>query len=398
MTAATTNADSERAIDQAIDHATRLRLLEPRRGPVPSAFTRRVAIGDPQTSARRWFGALAAHGLLGADGWLRPDVQLIAMGDYFDYRVAERDAARVEGVLILSWLAAHDPAHVTVLLGNHDVIRVIELATVSDERFREAADAAAPISELPRAERRAATARFLHEFPEIPTPGYVARDFNAFTVEQRALVQRLLLAERCALATTGKVLGVPVLLTHAGITKRELGYLCARDHHVATIAEALQLRLAGAVRTVADAWTAGKPMALSLAPLHVPGSGGEEGGGLLYHRPADPERPGADPNWEAGARAPRKYDPRTVLPRGLAQVVGHTGHTKAIKEMPRWRADDCDDARGGIRTLRVDHEGVATYRRGVHPAGKRDAVLYMTDPEMHYVDSPADVAILELEL
>jgi hypothetical protein len=32
----------------------------------------------------------------------------------------------------------------------------------------------------------------------------------------------------------------------------------------------------------------------------------------------------------------------------------------------------------------------------VHPAGPRDAVLYMTDPEMYYVDSPAAVAILDL--
>jgi hypothetical protein len=85
------------------------------------------------------------------------------------------------------------------------------------------------------------------------------------------------------------------------------------------------------------------------------------------------------------------------LPRGIAQVVGHTGHTKAIKEMPRWRADDCDDGRGGVRTLRVDHTGTATYRRGIHRAEPRDAVLYMTDPEMHYVDSPEAVAILELD-
>jgi hypothetical protein len=65
--------------------------------------------------------------------------------------------------------------------------------------------------------------------------------------------------------------------------------------------------------------------------------------------------------------------------------------------MPRWRADDCDDAKGGVRTLRVDSKGEATYRRGVHKAEPRDAVLYMTDPEMHYVKAAADVAILELD-
>lgn len=382
-------------IAQAIAHATMLRGGDRRRAPSPGTITRKVAIGDPQSSSERFFGALAAHDLLDHDGWLRRDVELTAMGDYFDYRVSEREAGRVEGVLILGWLAAHAKDQVTILFGNHDAVRVIEFGAISEQRFREAAEAAGPISQLPRAQRAAAEAEFLARFPDVPTPGYAARDFNAFTVEQRALVQRMLLADRFHLAATCKVLGTPALMTHAGITKRELDMLCARDHHPQTIAEMLNLRLAGGVRVVADAWRAGDDVAMSLAPLHLAGEGGEEGGGLLYHRPADPEREGADAAWEGPRR--RKYDPRTQLPRGLVQVVGHTGHTKAIKEMPRWRADDCDDARGGVRTLRVDHEGIATYRRGIHPADKRDAVLYMTDPEMHYVESPAHVAILELD-
>ena len=198
------------SVAAAIDHARALRAGDARRGPDPLPATRRVAIGDPQSSSERFFGALAAHHLLGDDGWLRRDVHLVAMGDYFDYRVAEREAGRVEGVLILGWLAAHAPDHVTILLGNHDVIRVIEFGTISDERFREAADAAAPIVNLPRADRAKAEAAFLQRFSDVPTPGYAARDFNAFTVEQRTLIQRLLLADRCVLATTGSVLGVPV--------------------------------------------------------------------------------------------------------------------------------------------------------------------------------------------
>jgi hypothetical protein len=393
------------AIERAIEHAKALRAGEVREVSTVAPPTRRVAIGDPQSSSERFFGALAAHRLLGEDGWLRADVRLVAMGDYFDYRVAERDQGRIEGVLILGWLAAHARDHVTILFGNHDAARVMEFATVDDARFRAAAEAATPVVSLPRTrpggtlnnDRAAGEAQFLRDYPELATPGYAARDFNAFTVEQRALVQRMLLADRFDLAATAAVLGVPVLMTHAGVTKREIEYLCLRDHHVQTIASALSLRLAGAVRTVSDAWRAGQPMAMSLEPLHVAGAGGEEGGGLLYHRPADPERPGADPSWESGARGPRKYDPRTALPRGLAQVVGHTGHSKACKEMPRWRADDCDDARGGVRTLRVDANGDATYRRGVHKAEPRDAVMYMTDPEMHYVATAADVAILELD-
>ena len=355
-----------------------------------------MAIGDPQSSTERWFGALAAHGLLGDDGWLRPDVRLVAMGDYFDYHVPERDRARVEGVLILGWLAAHAADHVALLLGNHDASRVMELALVDDDRFRAAADAAAELLRIPREERGEQEAAFARRFPELATPGYAARDYNAFTVEQRALVQRLLLAGRFSLAATAAVHGVPVLLTHAGVTRRELDLLCLRDHHARTIADALDDRLAGAVRRVADAWRAGTPAPLSLEPLHVAGAGGEEGGGLLYHRPSDPERPGADPAWEQASRAPRRYDPRTALPRGLTQVVGHTGHRKACHEMSRWLAPGTDREPGGVRTLRVALDRTVRYARGIEPTDGRDAVVYMIDPEMHYVAAPADVAILEL--
>jgi hypothetical protein len=84
------------SVSAAIERAVRLRggaALHPR--PVVAPL-RAVAIGDPQTSTDRWFGALAAHGLLADDGWLRPDVRLTAMGDYFDYHVPERERAREE--------------------------------------------------------------------------------------------------------------------------------------------------------------------------------------------------------------------------------------------------------------------------------------------------------------
>jgi len=384
-------------VQKALDNATRLRAGERIAPPMAQMPTRRFAIGDPQTSSERLFGALAAHGLLGEDGWLLPDVQLVAMGDYFDYAVAEREASRIEGVLILSWLAAHEPDHVTILFGNHDAVRVMEFATLTDQRFRDAAAAASAIIALPRADRAPATAAFAQAFPDIPTPGYVARDFNAFTVEQRELVQRLLLAHRFSLAATVKVAGTTALATHAGITQRELEYLRARDHEPETIAAALTSRLDGAVHVVAESWRAGRPGALSLAPLHVPGGAGEEGGGLLYHRPADPGRPDADASWEARMSAPRRYDPRVALPRGLPQVVGHTGHSKACQDMPNWRAADTDLERGGLRTLVIARDGQAIYRRGIHPATPDETVMYMIDPEMHYVAGPAGVAILPLD-
>lgn len=364
------------------------------------AGARRVfAIGDPQTSAERFFGALAAHGLLAGDGWLAAGVQLVSMGDHFDYHVPERARARVEGVLILGWLAAHPPDQVRILAGNHDLARVMELAAIDDARFVAAGDLARELYAAPAAARDALEAEFRRRYPELATPGYAGRDYNAFTVEQRELVRRLLLAGRFDLALAARARGgAPVLLTHAGVTVRqlaELGLPAERDPRA--LAGALNARLVAAVAEVAEDWRRGAPAALSLEPLHVAGADGEEGGGLLYHRPADPERPGASAGWELSARAPRRYHPRD-LPRGLVQVVGHTGHQKAFQELPRWREAGMDDRRGGLRTLRVAADGAIEYRRGTHgPAAVgADAILWMIDPEMHYVPSSADVAALEL--
>src|SRR5438094_10261072 len=110
------------AVASAIERARVLRAGADVRAPQPPSTDARrtVAIGDPQSSAERFFGALAAHELLGGDGWLQPDVRLISMGDHFDYHVEDRERARVDGVLILAWLAAHDREHVRILFGNHD--------------------------------------------------------------------------------------------------------------------------------------------------------------------------------------------------------------------------------------------------------------------------------------
>lgn len=366
-------------------------------GPASAAAPRRAfAIGDPQGAAERFLGALAAHDLLGADGWLRPDVRLISMGDHFDYYVPDRLRARVEGVLILGWLAAHPRDQVGILAGNHDLARVIELAAIDDERFDAAAELAHRIERATADGRDALEAEFRRRHPDLPTPGYARRDYNAFTVEQRTLVQRLLLADRFDLARAERAVdGAPLLMTHAGITQAQLAMLGLADEPApAKIADALNARLRAAVARVADDWRAGGTMALSLEPLHWGGSDGTEGGGLLYQRPADLDRPDADPDWEL-ARGGRRYDPRT-LPRGLTQVIGHTGHHKAFRELARWRAPDMDDQRGGLRTLRVTAAGAVSYARGTQAPSGGDAIAWMIDPEMHYVASPADVALLEL--
>lgn len=385
-------------IPTALARATALRAGAAVAPPAPAAPQRVFAIGDPQTSAERFFSALAARGLLADDGWLHRDVRLISMGDHFDYHVPERERARVEGVLILGWLAAHARAQVSILAGNHDLARVMEFVAVDDATFQAAGDVARGISyDAPAAEREALEAEFRRRYPEIPTPGYAGRDYNAFTVEQRELVRRLLLDGRFDLALAARTQGgVPVLLTHAGVTTRQLAELGLPDERAPqVIADVLNARLATAVAAVADDWRRGGQAPLSLEPLHIAGKGGEEGGGMLYHRPADPDRPGARASWELNARAPRRYHPRE-LPRGLTQVVGHTGHQKAFKELPRWREAGMDDRRGGLRTLRVSPDGAIEYRRGTHPPGPGDAVVWMIDPEMHYVPSGADVALLPL--
>jgi hypothetical protein len=359
---------------------------------------RRVAIGDPQTTAARFFAVLARHGLLAEDGWLRDDVGVISMGDHFDIDVAERARAQVEGVSILGWLAAHAREQVTILLGNHDAARVMELATTTDERFQAAAALGRTILATPKPGRVELTAQFRARFPELPTPGYAARDYNSFTEEQRALVRRLLLARRYTLATTASLQpGLTALFTHAGVTSAQLDQLAGVDpRDAAAIAQALQARLEAACASVEHDWAAGGDTALSLAPLHIPGVDGQEGGGLLYHRPADPDRPDADRAWEATAACPRRFDPRR-LPRGLAQVIGHTGHSKAFRELPRWREPGMDDRPGGLRTLRVTAADAVTYRRGVHVGEADDAIAVMIDPEMRHVASPADVELLELQ-
>jgi hypothetical protein len=77
-------------------------------------------------------------------------------------------------------------------------------------------------------------------------------------------------------------------------------------------------------------------------------------------------------------------------------VIGHTGHQKAFRELPCWRKPGMDDRRGGLRTRRVAHDGTVGYRRGIHAPLDDEALVWMIDPEMPYVASAADVALLEL--
>jgi hypothetical protein len=363
-------------------------------------MARTFVMGDPQAPLAKTLEVLAAHGALDGDR-LAADVVLISIGDHFDYDLDHPAAAGLEGMRTLRWLADHDRTQAVLLLGNHDASRVMELATVSDEEFETARKLARSIDATGKAGGKAAAAErlareFVPAFPQLPPHGVVGRDYASFSSAQRALVQELLLAGRFHLAVTGALVdGRPVLLTHAGVTERELRMLGAAATPLA-VASSLEAHLADAIDRVRADWQRGELAPLSLEPLHVTGSPGEEGGGLLYHRPSNPDRDDADPAWALSTSRPRRFDPRT-LPRGLTQVAGHSGHAKCVHELGEWvRPAARARAHGGIRTLRVGPDGIS-YDLGVAaPAPAGDvADLILIDGELRRVPAN-EVALLPL--
>jgi hypothetical protein len=383
---------TQQHIRAAIRRSDDLLDLPWRPAPAPARPPRRcVAIGDPQASRERFFAVLAHHDLLGDDGMLAGDAMLVSMGDHFDYDGEPAEVGR-EGLAILRWLAEHPPERVPILAGNHDVCRVMELAPLGDRDF---AEARAMATELEAARRRGedvATRErlFFERFPSLPSPGIAARDFLSHGEAQRSLVQALLLAGRMTLALAARLPdGREALLTHAAITRRELALLAPAAETPRDIAVALNRALARAVDEVRPRWEAGEHFRpLVLAPLHVAGTAGQEGGGLLYHRPAKPERPQADHAWEFHPDAPRRFDPRR-LPLGLVQVCGHTGHKKCVKELGDWVGPSARSiAQGGIRTLCADTHRVS-YEYGVIEADPAMAVVYMIDATMHATEPAA---------
>ena len=101
------------------------------------ARRRWFAIGDPQTTFEKVLTILDGHALLDARGMLREDVGLVSIGDHFDFRSDTLDVAAIgrEGMYTLRWFAEHPPDQVVLVMGNHDVARVMELAFETDESF-----------------------------------------------------------------------------------------------------------------------------------------------------------------------------------------------------------------------------------------------------------------------
>ena len=374
----------------------------------PPRAPRRVrVIGDPQTSLDRFLEVLSAHELLTVDGWLADDVQLVSIGDHFDYRVHDESDPGEDGVAILRWLAEHHPSQVVLLVGNHDAARVMELITLSDARFAEARAAAARLAPLERSAPEEYARRWRDEvapaYPGMVTPGLFARDYASYGEAQRDLVMTLLSAGRMRLGVAARLPDArTALLTHAGVTRREVDHLGAEIGPV-ELAAALDRRLAAAVEARRADWAAGRRVPLDLSPLHVAGAQPHEGGGLLYHRPSNPARASTpsdpvDVAWESDPRR-RRYHPRE-LPAGLVQVVGHTHHTKCKQELRGWLAPDAEAlTHGGLRTLIADGPTLddVRYHAGVLAAPRTAATMVMIDAEINDLERPADeVPLLEL--
>lgn len=366
------------------------------------------AVGDPQTTLAKLLEVLRHGGLLTSSDRLRPEVGLVSMGDHFDYgakREFDRADCRVaglEGCAVLEWLTSHAPEQCRVLIGNHDVARVQDLAGVDEATFATAqawaAERGARAAESGERKEElwlAAKREFAERYPQIPTAGVALRDFSTFVDEQRVLLQRLLVDGRLDCALAGEVAGRPCLLTHTGVTQRELAMLGMPDERSAErIAERLTSWFAERVAAVAPRWARGESAGLDLEPLHVAGACPEESGGWLSCRPANPHRDGVEvAAWETAPGRPRRFHPNT-LPADLWQVVGHTRHEKLDREMAPWVASEfVDDDQYRLRSLRVAGDDIR-YGPGL-PVARDGAVVLFTDAGMHGAPV-AQVELLEL--
>jgi hypothetical protein len=351
---------------------------------------RTYVMGDPQASFAHVTEILRHHGLLNMSGQLLEDTHLISIGDHFDYGTDNLQDVGEQGRQTLLWLAQHTESRCTLLLGNHDTVRVMEFAGVeSDALFAKAHVEARRVYALQKCaapDAAEAEAQFLKQFPMIPAVGYAARDFSAFSIAQRTLVVDLLLQRRFRLAVTVTLEdGSCALVSHAGITVRELEALrIAPNATPRVIADALNAFLFSRVDRVRELWLKGNVVPLDLAPLLVAARNGQESGGMLFHRPSNPMREGIDRSSEYAMAAPRRFDPRK-LPAGLRQVVGHIGHRKCLEVLGDWVSPDAAAHKvGGIRTLRV-LDGAAHYTMGCLPAQTCAADLIMVDGEMRSV-------------
>ena len=359
-----------------------LSLVEPSPHDPPALY---VAMGDPQAPLTRVLEILDRHDLLGDDGRIHPRARLVSMGDHFDWGAPEERAFAAEsGYALLAWLASHPREQVTILVGNHDLARVGELAPFDDPDFAAARKEALALRRIPvgnpgRAERRHA---FLVSYPSLPSVGVAVRDLSTFEARQRALVEALLRGRRLDAAHAA---ADDLLLIHAGVTPRDLETIDYEGDFADArgIADAITDVFA---RTAAN-WDGETPF--SLLPLYRPGSYQTgESRGIFVQRPADPAV-GELPLFDGPPR--RRFDPRE-LTLGLTQATGHIRDQKCRDLMPVW-SDDDPPRDGPLRHLWTDGRRVS-YRRGAPPEDP-GAVLVFADGGMNHA-APADYELLDL--
>ncbi|MFY0571891.1 metallophosphoesterase [Archangium lansingense] len=336
--------------------------------------TRRLVIGDPQAEFTRFLAILDRHGLLGPEGWLLPEVQLISVGDHFDWgRPTEREEVASSALKLVAWMAAHPADQAVLLLGNHDLGRVGELAGFTDARFAAAqaeADGIYRGDDTDEARER----DFLTRYPELPNVELAARDFGNFREVQRDWVAYLLRAGRFRVAFAA---AEHLLVLHAGVTREDLhtvGLPESQQAHAPMVADALERALATAVAQ----WKEGP---FSIPGLYQPGSASYgEGRGIFYHRPSLRPEDAA----QRAATPRRRFDPHR-LPPGLTQVVGHTRDKRSRELLAQPR----EGTRDGVLRYLVTDGTTLHYRHGAPPpAGPDEAVLVFTDGGMR--ESPLE--------
>lgn len=355
------------------------------RPPVP--FRRRLAVGDPQAPLHKFLELLDRRGLLSEEGRLRDDVQLVSMGDHFDWgRSDEREDVAQQSCALFAWLCAHPAEQVIVLLGNHDLARVCELYGWRSRDFEAARVEAAEAWRQGEVDPRAEEA-FLERYPMFPTAELLARDYASFHPMQTVLVRQALDAGRVQLAHADDA---HTLLLHAGIHVEQLEALGLGGPEALGDAPAQRIadRLNGLLR---ERWAQRGEGPLDLRPLHVPGSASTgEGVGMFFHRAAHPSLIEDPPGG-------RRFDPR-VLPMGLVQVVGHVRHGKSRKLLGPWaEGEDVPVEDGPLRQLTVTGERVH-YAVGLRkvPVGADAAAMIFTDGGMHRTP-PARYELLDLD-
>ncbi len=315
-------------------------------------------MGDPQAPFTRVLELLDRHKLLDASGSLRREVQLVSMGDHFDWGLpGKRVQATQDALALLAWLSAHASEQVVILAGNHDLARVCELSAFTDDALFETAYAEAIVASSELATDEAKN-QFKERYPSFSDAQSLARDFSCYSAAQQRVVTELLRRKRFRLAHHHAEL----LLVHAGVTVDDFALL----GEVPVDARAAAQRLNDFFDERIERWNEGP---LDLFPLHQPGSA-QKGlaRGILFHRPAMP----SEDSQFTGPPPRRRYDPRQ-LPVAFPQAIGHIRDRKARELLGSW-ADDSPAVDGPLRALSIEGEQVR-YARGTPP----NARLYFLD-------------------